>query len=95
MIQILLLWWNTVSGACMFNADLRAVNPTVDLDTLNLILENGKKAAATETLVSFCAFAWFLMHVIGGIFRSMLYIEPYFDNPDSPDDNPVFKLLCE
>ena len=90
-----MLWWNTVSGSCSFNIDLRAVTPTANLSALALIVEPGKKQEATENLVAFCAFMWFLMHVIGGIFRSMLHIEPYFDNPDSPDDNPIYKLLCE
>ena len=90
-----MLWWNTVAGSCAYNVDLRAVTPTANVAQLNLPLESGKKAEATEALVTVLAFMWFLMHVIGGIFRSMLYIEPYFDNPDSPDDNPVFKLLCE
>jgi hypothetical protein len=30
---------------------------------------------------------WFLMHIFGGVIRSMVYIEPYYDIPDSPDDN--------
>ena len=37
---------------------------------------------------------WFLMHVGGGIIRSMVYIEPYYELPDGPDDNEWVTLLC-
>ena len=32
------------------------------------------------------------MHVIGGITRSMVYIEPYYDIPDDPD-KPLWKIV--
>ena len=36
--------------------------------------------------------AWVLMHVIGGIIRSMVHIEPYYDIPEDPDE-PEIKVI--
>jgi hypothetical protein len=33
------------------------------------------------------------MHVIGGVIRSMVYIEPYYDIPEKPDDIWIMTFL--
>ena len=89
MVQILLLWFNTISNSCPYNVDMRNVGEAA------LVLTKDKKALATEQLLSITGLAWFTMHVIGGILRSMMYMDPHFENPDHPEDNVVTKLLCE
>jgi len=35
---------------------------------------------------------WVLLHVIGGIIRSMVHIDPYYEIPRNPDE-PDWKVL--
>ena len=43
-------------------------------------------------LLNITGIMWVSMHVIGGITRSMIYIEPYFDIPEDPD-TPAWKVV--
>jgi hypothetical protein len=44
-------------------------------------------------MLQLCGVMWIAMHVFGGIIRSMVHIEPYYDIPANPDDSPVKVLL--
>ncbi len=46
-----------------------------------------------NSLFEVLSIMWFLMHVIGGIIRSMVYIEPYYDIPEKPDDIWIMVFL--
>jgi hypothetical protein len=43
-------------------------------------------------MLQLCAMMWFLMHIFGGIIRSLTYIEPYYDLPEDPDE-PQWKVF--
>mmetsp|Transcript_19799 Transcript_19799/g.30527 ORF Transcript_19799/g.30527 Transcript_19799/m.30527 type:complete len:91 (-) Transcript_19799:38-310(-) len=88
MLQVLLLWNSTLSGSCEFSTKLAVLaeggDPSID--------RNGTKNNETGALLQLAGIAWVLMHVFGGIIRSMVHIEPYYDIPEDPDE-PEAKVI--
>ena len=37
---------------------------------------------------------WGLLHMIGGVVRSMLPIDPIYESPEDPDVGMGYDLLC-
>ena len=86
MIQIIMLWYASISG-CECNADFTVLSQPGG--TLSVGNDQGPSQSALLQLVGI---AWIFIHVFGGIIRSMLYIEPYYDIPDDPD-KPMWKIV--
>ena len=85
--QIVLLWVSSLSNSCAYNMDFSVLQQPGG--SLSLDKTQGIEA---DSLLQTCGMMWILMHVIGGIIRSMVYIEPYYDIPDDPDE-PKWKVL--
>ena len=56
------------------------------------IKPKNNKGDDTNGFLQTTAIMWFLMHIIGGVIRSMIYIEPYYDIPEDPD-TPAWKVI--
>ena len=77
--QLCLLWYGVLGDACQYDIDFT-------------IADIGGKPALgqqqgkdTSDLLQTAGTAWFMMHIFGGMIRSMVYIEPYYDIPDDPE----------
>ena len=86
--QVCLLWWNVMTDTCQYNINFPAVKAGAanKLDT--------KMGQDTGDLMQFLGIIWFCMHIFGGMIRSMVYIEPYYDIPVDPDVPEWKTLLC-
>lgn len=87
-IQLLMLWYSSIGG-CEWNADFERAAQS------GALAPTTQEGEAQATLLQLNGIMWILMHVIGGIIRSMLYIEPYYDLPDDADKPDWEVILCE
>ena len=90
MIQILLLWYGSLSHSCQYNVDLTILE--LQGGKLSLDAQMGQES---NQLLEVAGLMWILMHVIGGIIRSMVHIEPYYDIPEDPDESQISVLLFQ
>lgn len=84
-----MLWIASLADSCQYN-----VNLLVMAEGAPLSLDN-RESVAGNSLLQMNGMFWFLMHVIGGMIRSMVYLDPYYDNPVDPDVSEVQLLLFE
>lgn len=67
---MVLLWLGSLEDSCVFNGNFAVL---ADGGNLSVSEEAGKDA---NSMLNITGMMWFLMHVIGGIIRSVIYIEP-------------------
>ena len=84
-----MLWIASLSDACQFNVNLAVLAEGAPLSL------DDRESQAGNSLLQMNGMFWFLMHVIGGMIRSMVYLDPYYDNPVDPDVSEVQILLFE
>ena len=73
----------------MFNGNFEVLG---DGGTLTIKKDAGTGA---EMILQITMIMWFMMHYIGGVIRSMIYIEPLYQIPDDPDQAEVWVILCQ
>ena len=75
-----MLVYSISTKGCAYNANLGLIaeggEPKLDTDA----------DEASRSLMKLSGFMWFLMHVVGGMIRSMTHIEPYYEKPEDPDE---------
>lgn len=86
MFQICILWVSSLGG-CDHNADFTMLGKAG-----GKLSVGEQEQEAQLALLQLCGMMWVLMHVIGGIIRSIIYIEPYYDIPDDPE-KPMWKVV--
>ena len=84
--QIIFLWYTMINNHCQLAIDFTLLGEGGD------IKPNNSKGKETSTLLQVTAILWFIMHIVGGIIRSMIYMDPYYDIPDDPD-TPGWKVI--
>lgn len=85
--QIMMLWVALLGKECEYNTNLAVLE--LPGGAAGLSETQGIEEEATMEV---CGLLWVLMHVIGGIIRSMVHIEPYYDIPEDPDE-PEWKVI--
>jgi len=88
-----MLAYNVLGQACQISVDTAAMYPEVETEPAGppSFIEN-EMMDATNNMMQICLMMWFLMHVIGGVIRSMVHIEPYYMIPEDPD-TPAWKVI--
>ena len=83
-----MLWWNVMNDTCQYDVSFPAIKEGAPKKL------GTKMGQDTGDLMQLLGITWFCMHIFGGMIRSMVYIEPYYDIPVDPDVPEWKTLLC-
>lgn len=83
-----MLTYSISTKGCQYNADLGLVS--LDPPGIPELKKDANEAA--NSLLKVSSLLWVVMHILGGMIRSMTHIEPYYEAPEDPDA-PAWKVL--
>lgn len=91
MFQILMMWYGQMSNDCVYSLDF--TTQIYDPAEFQFIKPTPKNMGNDQnSLLNITGIMWILMHMIGGVIRSMIYIEPYYDIPED-SDTPTWQVI--